>query len=120
MINLAIAVRFADYEIPILYARPEDEEQQYVRGLPVEVERVADTIRGKFQPMKGSDLRDMPEGKREEAKFVVGTTAAIKLDDEVTDKTGKKYIVIHMIPGALGQHRRAVVGLLKPDLVIEE
>lgn len=113
MINLAPAINFADYKIPIEYARPEGEAPTFVRGVPVPYEPEKGEIRGKIQPMNGRDLMYLPEGDRDEAKLVLGTTSTVRLNDVVDHRDGRRYKVIFIIPSTLGQHTRAVLGLLK-------
>lgn len=114
MIDLGVAIDFGDWEIPIVYA--DASAQQYDDdGLPISGNNTPDTIRGKIQPVNGRDLRDMPEGMRDEASMVLGTRATVKLNDVVTDnRDGRKYKAIYIIPATVGGNRtRAVLGLLK-------
>lgn len=114
MIDLGIAIDFGDWEIPIVYAHTG--EQSYDDdGLPIINPKNQDTIRGKIQPVNGRDLRDMPEGKRDEALMVLGTRSAVKLNDIITDiRDGREYLAIHIIPSTIGgQRTRAILGLLK-------
>lgn len=114
MIDLGIAIDFADWEIPIIYAST-DSQQYDEDGLPVSVNPITEMIRGKIQPVNGRDLRDMPEGKREEASMVLGTRSIVRIDDIVIDnRDGRRYKAIHIIPATVGgQRTRAVLGLLK-------
>lgn len=114
MIDLGVAIDFGDWEIPIIYAN--SGEQHYDDdGLPIINPKTQSTIRGKIQPVNGRDLRDMPEGKRDEALMVVGTRSKVSLDDIIIDnRDGRKYLAIYIIPSTIGgQRTRAILGLLK-------
>lgn len=114
MIDLGVALDFGDWEIPVKYAATGD--QQYDDdGDPIFVEPLAGTIRGKIQPMNGRDLRDMPEGMREEAKMVIGTRSNVRVNDEVfNSKDGLYYKAIFIIPPTVGGNRtRAILGHIK-------
>lgn len=115
MIDLGQAIDFGDWAIPIERVDFDNAEPVYVRGNLVEPESEPETIRGKIQPMNGRDLRDMPEGKREEAAMVLGTRSTVALEDKVTDvRDGRKYKVIHVMPSTIGGNRtRAVLGMVK-------
>lgn len=114
MIDLGAAIDFGDWEVPIIYASTGP--QQYdADGLPIDGSTKKTKIRGKIQPVNGRDLRDMPEGMREEASMVLGTRSKIVINDVVIDnRDGRRYKAIWIIPATVGgQRTRAVLGLLK-------
>lgn len=65
-------------------------------------------IRGVIQPIKGRELRDLPEGIRDEADFVVWTRAELATDDTLTFSAGG-YRVLKVWPRPDGGFTRAAV-----------
>lgn len=115
MIDLGQAIDFGDWEIPWERPADRDAEPVYERGNLVEPEAEKDTIRGKIQPVSGRDLRDMPEGLREEASMVLGTRSTVEVNDLITDnRDGRKYKVLFASPSTIGGNRtRAILGKVK-------
>jgi len=77
-------------------------------------QRESESFSGSVQPARGQDLRDMPEGIREEARFILSTTREIRNDDIIVDGSCK-YRVMHVWPSTLGHYTRAALGLLEND-----
>lgn len=70
------------------------------------------TIRAAIQPATGRQLEDLPDGIRNEARWLVWSRAEIRLDDVITH-AGSGYRVIFVWPRADGGFHRAALGLLK-------
>lgn len=70
------------------------------------------TIRAAIQPASGRQLEDLPDGIRNEARWLVWSRSEIRLDDEITHG-GSCYRVMHVWPRADGGFWRAAAGLLK-------
>lgn len=69
------------------------------------------TIRAAIQPASGRQLMDLPEGIREEARWLAWSRSEIRLDDEITH-AGSRYRVMFVWPRAEGAFWRAAMGLL--------
>jgi len=70
------------------------------------------TIRAAIQPASGRQLEDLPDGIRNEARWLVWSRTEIRLDDEITHGASS-YRVMHVWPRADGGFHRAALGLLK-------
>lgn len=70
------------------------------------------TIRAAIQPASGRQLEDLPDGIRNEARWLVWSRAEIRLDDVITH-AGSSYRVMFVWPRADGGFHRAALGLLK-------
>lgn len=70
------------------------------------------TIRAAIQPASGRQLEDLPDGIRNEARWLVWSRSEIRLDDEITHG-GSRYRVMHVWPRADGGFWRAAAGVLK-------
>lgn len=70
------------------------------------------TIRAAIQPASGRQLEDLPDGIRNEARWLVWSRAEIRLDDVITH-AGSGYRVMHIWPRLDGGFWRAAAGLLK-------
>lgn len=62
-----------------------------------------------IQPASGNQLRDMPEGIRAEAGWMLWSRADIAMDDQIRN-AGITYRVIHVWPRAEGAFFRAALG----------
>ncbi|WP_116082107.1 hypothetical protein [Tropicimonas sp. IMCC34011] len=74
----------------------------------------SETILAAVQPASDKDLRDAPEGVREEAEFSLWTREDITEDDTVTGAAefkGKPFRVLSVAPWRT--HRKALLGLAK-------
>lgn len=69
-------------------------------------------IRGAIQPAKGTQLMDLPEGLRAEARWLMWTRAEVLLDDVIKDGA-ISYRVMFIWPRREGGFTRAAIGLLK-------
>lgn len=69
-------------------------------------------IRGAIQPAKGVQLMDLPEGLRQEARWLVWSRAELLLDDLIKDGA-ISYRVMFIWPRREGGFTRAAAGLLK-------
>lgn len=72
------------------------------------------TIRAAIQPASGRQLEDLPDGIRNEARWLVWSRSEIRLDDEI-GHAGSRYRVMHVWPRLEGGFWRAAAGLLKND-----
>lgn len=70
------------------------------------------TIRAAIQPASGRQLEDLPDGIRNEARWLVWSRSEIRLDDEI-GHAGSRYRVMHVWPRDDGGFWRAAAGLLK-------
>ena len=67
------------------------------------------TIRAVIQPATGNQLRDLPEGIRTEAQWLLWSRSAVALDNVVTHK-GVEYRVMYLWPRDEGAFYRAALG----------
>lgn len=72
----------------------------------------ASAISATIQPVSGRELKDMPEGIRTEAKYVVWSRTELLVDDAIAHK-GSNYRVLLVWPRDEGAFYRAALGLLK-------
>lgn len=78
-------------------------------GRFVEGSTTSSSIRAVIQPASGDQMRDMPEGIRTEANWLLWSRADILVDDEITH-AGIRYRVLHVWPRADGGFYRAALG----------
>lgn len=78
-------------------------------GRFIEASMTAISIRAVIQPTSGDQLKDMPEGVRTEANWLLWSRADILVDDEITH-AGIRYRVLHVWPRAEGGFYRAALG----------
>lgn len=69
------------------------------------------TIRAAVQPASGRQLMDLPEGIRNEARWLAWSRSEIRLDDKLTH-SGSVYRVMFVWPRMEGGFHRAAMGLL--------
>lgn len=62
-----------------------------------------------IQPVSGNQLRDMPEGIRTEAGWMLWSRSDIEIDDRII-QAGIAYRVLHVWPRAEGGFYRAALG----------
>lgn len=67
------------------------------------------SIRAVIQPARGSELMDVPEGIRSEARWLLWSRSEIKVDDKITSR-GVSYRVMHLWPRDDGGFYRAAIG----------
>lgn len=67
------------------------------------------TIKAVIQPATGNQLRDLPEGVRTEAQWLLWSRAEILLDDTITHKS-IDYRVVYVWPRDEGAFYRAALG----------
>lgn len=84
-----------------------DDDGNWVPGAPT-----TSTIRAAVQPASGRQLEDLPDGIRNEARWLVWSRSEIRLDDQITH-AGSNYRVMFVWPRADGGFHRAALGLLK-------
>ncbi len=70
------------------------------------------TIRAAIQPASGRKLDDLPDGIRNEARWLVWSRSEVRLDDEI-GHNGSRYRIVYVWPRAEGGFWRAAAGLLK-------
>jgi hypothetical protein len=71
-------------------------------------------IRAAVQPASGRQLMDMPEGIREEARWIAWSRADLRLDDRIAHG-GQDFRVMHVWPRMEGGFWRAAMGLVTND-----
>lgn len=69
-------------------------------------------IMATIQPVSGRELKDMPEGIRNEARWLVWSRSDILVDDTIAYKS-ENYRVLFVWPRDEGVFYRAAIGLLK-------
>jgi hypothetical protein len=67
------------------------------------------TILAVIQPASGSELMDVPEGIRSEARWLLWSRSEIKVDDKVTAR-GISYRAMYLWPRDEGGFYRAAIG----------
>lgn len=85
-----------------------NDDGEAVPGVPV-----TDDIRAAIQPVKGDQLKDMPEGIRTEAGWICWSRSSLVVDDVITHKT-ITYRVLFDWPRDEGAFYRAALGRTKP------
>lgn len=84
-----------------------DDDGNWIPGAPS-----TSTVRAAVQPASGRQLMDLPEGIRNEARWLAWSRSEIRLDDEIT-YAGSRYRVMFVWPRLEGGFHRAAMGLLK-------
>ncbi|GFO81226.1 MAG: hypothetical protein A49_08530 [Methyloceanibacter sp.] len=69
-------------------------------------------IQASVQPVKGEELKDLPEGIRTEARWLIWSRHELQ-DDNVVESDGASYRVLTTWPRNLGGFYRGALGLLK-------
>src|SRR5687767_14060388 len=82
----------------------------YVHGEWIPGVETPETILATVQPVTGKELRDMPEGVRNDARFSLWTRSAIATDEFVI-YGGSKHRVMTSIPRLEGGFTKAIFGL---------
>lgn len=70
-----------------------------------------DNIKAVVQPASGRVLRDMPEGKREEARFVIWVNGTLALDDVIVYRSERYRVVYLWDRESDGGYAKAAIGL---------
>lgn len=110
MIDAAIAI---DAEaIPLEHGVKSGAWSEPFGGKWIPGELAWSNIRGVLQPARGTQLRDLPEGLRDEALWILWTRAAVLLDDLIKDGA-ISCRVMFLWPRREGGFTRAAIGLLK-------
>lgn len=115
MIDVAIAIDGEAVNVTLTRDAPGHYDQtpgsstfgNWIKGAPA-----ASTIRAAIQPASGRQLMDLPDGIRNEARWLVWSRSEIRLDD-VIGHGGSNYRVMHVWPRMEGGFHRAALGLLK-------
>jgi hypothetical protein len=71
----------------------------------------SNTIQAVVQPASGRSLEDMPEGVRQEARYLAWSRSEIRNDDQIIH-AGLTYRVVYVWPRLEGGFYRAAMGLL--------
>lgn len=82
-----------------------DDDGNWVPGAPV-----PSTIRAAIQPASGRHLEDLPDGIRNEARWLVWSRSELKLEDRI-GHGGSTYKIMHLWPRHDGGFWRAAAGL---------
>lgn len=109
MIDVAIAIDSEAVNVSLTRraAGDYDDDGNWIDGVPS-----TSTIRAAIQPASGRQLEDLPDGIRNDARWLVWSRAEIRLDDEITHG-GSRYRVMHVWPRVDGGFWRAAAGLLQ-------
>jgi hypothetical protein len=108
MIDVAIAI---DGEAANVTLKREGEGAYNDDGDFVPGAKSDSTIRAAVQPASGRQLMDLPEGLREEARWLIWSRAEILKDDTIVHG-GQSFRVMFVWPRAEGVFWRAAMGLL--------
>lgn len=108
MIDVAIAIDGEAVNVSLTRraAGAYDDDGNWIDGAPS-----TSTIRAAIQPASGRQLEDLPDGIRNEARWLVWSRSEIRLDDEF-GHAAAFYRVMHVWPRAEGGFWRAAAGLL--------
>ena len=108
MIDVAIAIDGEAVNVTIerKAAGAYDGDGKWVAGA-----ETTSTIRAAVQPASGRQLMDLPEGIRNEARWLAWSRSEIRMDDTVVH-AGSTYRVMFLWPRAEGSFWRAAMGLL--------
>ncbi|MBN9074299.1 MAG: hypothetical protein J0H34_22405 [Rhizobiales bacterium] len=108
MIDVAIAIDGEAVNVSLTRKAAGDynADGEFVPGAPS-----TSTIRAAVQPASGRQLMDLPEGIRNEARWLAWSRSEIRLDDEMT-QGGSRYRVMFVWPRAESGFWRAAMGLL--------
>jgi|TARA_R100000049_G_C1932626_1_gene76487 hypothetical protein len=80
-------------------------------GQWIEGSETTTTIQAVVQPASGRQLMDLPEGIRDEARWIIWSRAEMRNDDVIVN-AGSSYRVMYLWPRAEGEFYRAAMGLL--------
>lgn len=108
MIDVAIAIdgEAVDVSLTREAAGHWDDDGNWVPGEPT-----SSTISAAIQPASGRQMEDLPEGIRNEARWLLWSRAEIRLNDKIIH-AGSSYRVMHVWPRIEGGFWRAAAGLL--------
>jgi hypothetical protein len=84
-----------------------DDDGNWIDGAPT-----PSTIRATVQPASGRQLMDLPEGIREEARWLAWSRSEIRMDDTIVHGS-QPFRVMFVWPRLEGGFYRAAMGLLK-------
>lgn len=109
MIDVAIAIDGEAVNVSLmrLAAGDYDADGNWIDGTST-----TSTIRAAIQPASGRQLMDLPDGIRNEARWLVWSRSELRLDDTI-GHGGSNYRVMHVWPRMEGGFHRAALGLLK-------
>lgn len=107
MIDVAIAIDGEAVNVTLTRAGGSRVNHRWVKGTPS-----TSTISGAIQPASGRQLEDLPDGIRNEARWLIWSRSELRLDDEI-GHGGSRYRVMHVWPRMEGGFWRAAAGLLK-------
>ncbi|WP_019997257.1 phage head completion protein [Aureimonas ureilytica] len=86
----------------------------WVRGKWVAGPEVKKTIIASVQPLKGSEVQNLPEGIRNEAQASIFTAERIAVNDEI-EEGGQRYVVLSIDDWQRrGAYTKGILGLLRP------
>ena len=108
MIDVAIAIDGEAVNVTLTReaAGHYDDDGNWVPGEPTN-----STISAAIQPASGRQLEDLPDGIRNEARWLVWSRSELRLDDKITH-AGSSDRVMHVWPRADGGFWRAAAGLM--------
>lgn len=108
MIDVAIAIDGEAVAVTLKRAAAGhyDDDGNWIPG-----SETSTTIRAAVQPASGRQLMDLPEGIREEARWLVWSRSEIRKDDTIVHG-GQSFRVMFVWPRAEGAFWRAAMGLL--------
>jgi hypothetical protein len=108
MIDVAAAI---DGEAVNVSLKREAEGQYDANGDWIAGTATTSSIRAAIQPASGRKLDDLPDGIRNEARWLVWSRSELRVNDEITHG-GARYRVMHVWPRTDGGFWRAAAGLL--------
>lgn len=108
MIDVAIAIDGEAVNVSLTRkaAGSYNADGNFVPGAPT-----TSTVRAAVQPASGRQLMDLPEGLREEARWLVWSRSEIRMDDTIAH-SGQSFRVMFVWPRMEGGFWRAAMGLL--------
>jgi hypothetical protein len=107
MIDVAIAIDGESVGMSLTRRAPDTYDPNTGKG--VDGASTTTSIRAVIQPATGNQLRDLPEGVRTEAQWLLWSRSEVLLDDVVTHK-GVEYRVVYVWPRDEGAFYRAALG----------
>ncbi|MGZ2501743.1 hypothetical protein EHI47_11705 [Rhizobium leguminosarum] len=107
MIDVAIAIDGEAVNVGLTRRDPDSFDPDTGKAVPGAT--AFNSLRAAIQPATGNQLRDLPEGVRTEAKWLLWSRSEVLLDDTVTHKD-VEYRVIYVWPRDEGAFYRAALG----------
>ena len=94
--------------VPVLYTAPV-KGSYAANGDYIPAAQTTATIQATITPVTGRDLKDMPEGVRDEAIYRMWTVSDVFLNG-VVNHDGHDYRIIHIMTRNIGGFNRCILG----------